>query len=296
VTEPVRVGTRRSALARAQTEEVLRLLADRFPERAFEPTPIVTEGDRRRAPTEPADFTDAIDRALQAGEVDLAVHSAKDLPSRPSRPVAIVAVPPRADPRDCLVLRGARSLSELPVGARIGSSSVRRRAQLRAARPDLEVVPIHGNVGTRLEKIETENLHGVMLAAAGLARLGWSGRISERLPLDQWLPAPGQGALAVAARRGDRAMAELAAVVDDRESRAAVRAEAAFSAALGGDCAVPLAALARHADGRLELRGEVLSDDGAERRTARATGSADEPERLGRRVAEEVGGDDRFRR
>jgi hydroxymethylbilane synthase len=280
----VRVGTRRSPLALAQTEIVLRDLRRAWPRLTFEPVPLVTQGDVKPADGN-ADFTDRIDAALEAGEVDLAVHSTKDLPTRSSRKVRLVAFPRRADARDCLVLRSERSFRGLAPGARLGSSSPRRRAQILAWRSDLEVVEIHGNVGTRIAKLEGGDLDGVILAVAGLRRLGWGDRITEILPLPRMVPAPGQGALAVAARAQDRTAARWAAPLDDLGTQRAVRAERALAASLGATCDTPLGAFGRTTGTRLRLRALILSPDGSVRVAGQVIGPSSDPEGLGRALA-----------
>ena len=284
MTERLRVGTRGSPLARAQTELVVRALHRVAPEVVVEPVLLRTSGDRVRRARSTLDFTDDIDRCLEEGDVDLAVHSAKDLPARPVRRVEVAAYPRRGDPRDCLVLRTPGTLADLPRGARLGSSSVRRRAQLLRVRPDLEVLPVRGNVGTRIEKIRLEGLDGVVLAAAGLLRLGWKDRISEHLGPPRWLPAPGQGALAVEVRKGDRLARRTVERIDHRPTRAEVEAERAVVSSLGGDCNLPLGALGRVRSGRLLLRAALFSPDGRRRLSFALHGSPSRAERLGAEV------------
>lgn len=277
MTERLRVATRASPLARAQTELALRSLRRADPRVGYEVVTMRTSGDRTARTDRTLDFTDVLDRALEAGEVDLAVHSTKDLPARPLRRVVIGAFLRRGDPRDCAILRGARRLRDLPRGARIGSSSLRRRAQLLAVRPDLEVVPIRGNVGTRLEKISSMGLDGVVLAAAGVKRLGWGERITELLPVANWLPSPGQGAIAIEVRAEDRATLQHVRAVDHARTRVAVEAERAVVAAAGGDCDLPLGAFGRIVGGELELRAEWFSEDGRTRVRAERRGPVDRP-------------------
>ena len=284
MTESLRVGTRRSPLALAQTELVVRALRQRVPDLRLEVAPLTTEGDRTRRIDGSFDFTDWIDRELEDGKIDLAVHSAKDLPARPLRNVDVAAYPRRADPRDCLVLGHAGRLRSLPAGARLGSSSLRRRAQLLTWRPDLQVVPIRGNVETRIEKIHSLGLDGVVLATAGLVRLGRADQISERLPLTRVLPAPGQGSLAVEVRRSDRSLFRVVRAIDDSPTRAAVTAERAVVSALGGDCNLPLGAYAEVRNGRLRLRARVFSLDGRRQWSRETTGSWSTPERIGLRA------------
>ena len=222
---------------------------------------MATSGDRGApAATSPAGvkglFVAEIVRALQAGEVDLAVHSAKDLPAADDEGVAVAAVPPRADPSDLLVTRDPT----LHGGAMVGTSSLRRRAQLLALRPELRLVEIRGNVDRRLRKLEDGEVDGVVLAAAGIARLGATPPSSEILPI---VPAPGQGCLAVQARADDEATREAAAWLDDPDSRMAFEAERSVMARLGGGCALPLGALATVSGDIVRLVALVASPDGS---------------------------------
>jgi hydroxymethylbilane synthase len=235
-----------------------------------------------------------IEEALLDGRADLAVHSAKDLPARIAEGLVLAAFPERADPRDALVTREAgQRLLGLPNGARVGTGSARRRAQLLALRPDFEVVALRGNVTTRLERLAEHRFDAVLLACAGLDRLDLGARIHERVSASLMLPAVGQGVLAIEARSGEALAADLAALSDPVCARA-IAAERAFLARLEGDCNVPLAAFAEPAqDGGLRLRGMVVSANGA--RVARAEAAGANPERLGIEVAEAVlakGGDE----
>ncbi len=234
-------------------------------------------------------FVKEIEEALLDGRADLAVHSAKDLPAQLAPGLVLAAFPERVDPRDALVgrHRGAR-LEDLPPGARVGTGSARRTALLRARRADLEVVPLRGNVPTRLGKLESDDLAAVVLACAGLERLSLADRIDERLATDVLLPAVCQGTLALQAREGDPVARDLAEL-EDADAARATRAERAFLARLEGDCTVPLAAYAEVADdGTLRLRGLVSSPDGRRVARSEATGDAGEAEALGRRVADAV--------
>ena len=288
MTAPLRVGTRTSPLARAQTSLVIAALRAHHPDLLVEPVPMTTAGDRASNARLDLDFTDRIDEALEGGEIEMAVHSAKDLPGRPTRGVVVAAFPRRADPRDALVLAHKGTLRSLRVGARIGSSSARRRAMLLRGRPDLMIVPIRGNVGTRLGKIRSQGLDGVMLACAGLDRLGWSARIAERLSIARILPAPGQGALAVSVRAGDRALEAMVRSIDHPPTRAAVACERAALAALGGDCDLPFGAFSRASRGRLRLRAALLSEDGRRYRLLRCEGRSTDAARLGRSAGIEL--------
>lgn len=288
MTDPLRIGTRGSPLALAQTDLVVRALRRAARGIQLELVPLRTSGDRTRRAGPTLDFTEEIDRRLERGEIDLAVHSAKDLPARPSRGVEVAAFLRREDPRDCLVLRPGRTFRTLPRGARLGSSSLRRRAQLLAVRPDLEVVPIRGNIGTRIDQIDRVGLEGVILASAGMRRLGWAGRITEYLPTDRWLPAPGQGAIAVEVRGGDESVRRTVFRVDHFPTRAAVVAERAVVRTLGGDCDLPLGALARVRRGRLRLKAALFSPDGRVRVTAEASGSPARCEAIGETVGRDL--------
>lgn len=283
-----RVGTRRSPLALAQTDLVLRRLARRFPRAVFRTVPIVTSGDRDLSAGGSPDFTDAIDRALRRGEVDLAVHSAKDVESRLPDGVELAAFLPRGDPRDCLVVRPGRSPARLPLAARVGSSSPRRRAQLLRRRPDLEVREVRGNVDSRLKLLRDGDLDGIVVAVAGLERLRRNSEIGRVMSLRDYLPAPAQGAIAVAVRAGDGSVRPLVDRIDHAPTRIAVTAERAFAAELGGDCRLPLAALATVRGGAVSLVGEVLSPDGRRRVRAHRRGRGSDPDSLGRSLARTV--------
>jgi len=288
VTDRTRVGTRRSRLARQQTGLVLAALARAAPGRRFDAVPIDTSGDRDLSPGGSPDFTDAIDRALLRGDVDLAVHSAKDLPATLDARLALWACPRRADPHDCLIAAPGRTAHRLPRGARVGSSSPRRRAQLHRWRPDLRWVEIRGNVDTRLDRLRTGELDAVVLAVAGLARLGRSGEVGRVLPERAFLPAPAQGALAVVGRVDDRASEAVARRIDHATTHACVVAERAFSAAIGGDCQVPLGALASVQGPRLTLVGEVLSPSGNRSLRLKGEGRVSEAAGVGAALAERM--------
>jgi hydroxymethylbilane synthase len=288
VTERFRVGTRRSPLARIQTDWVLAQLARAAPADRFDSVPVDTSGDRNRAPGRSPDFTDTIDRALLRGEVDLAVHSAKDLPAELDPRFELVACPPRADPRDCLVVAAGHRSQRLPRGARIGSSSLRRRAQLLRWRPDLEVVEVRGNVDTRIGLVRSGSLDAVILAVAGIDRLGRSDEIDRILPSARFVPAPAQGALAIVARVNDPTLLPLVRRIDHAPTRACVTAERTFAAALGGDCQIPLGALATLQGRELSLVGEVLTPDGRSRLRQRGRGRLSEAARLGSRLGRKL--------
>jgi len=287
--QTILIGTRGSALALAQAEGVARQLRDLGAR--VELRIIKTTGDRVQGPPEmPAEkgvFVKEIEAALLAGEVRLAVHSLKDLPTDLKPGLLIAAVPLRADPRDALISRGQR-LADLPRGARVGTSSPRRRAQLLRVRPDLEMLPVRGNVHTRLRKLDAGDYDAIVLAAAGLERLGLGDRIVERLACEVCLPAPGQGALAVEARAGDEEAIGLARRIEDAASRACVEAERALLAGLGGGCRVPIGALAEAEGAALRLRGVVASPDGARAVFGEKVGERERPQELGRLLAEDL--------
>ncbi|MBW8785445.1 MAG: hydroxymethylbilane synthase [Novosphingobium sp.] len=266
---PLRLGTRRSPLALAQaTEARVRLCAAHgWPEEAVSLVPLAASGDKiqDRPLAEiggKALWTKELDARLLAGEIDFAVHSAKDVETFRPAEIAIAAMLPRGDVRDVLV--GAASVAALPRGARVGTSAPRRAAQLLHARPDCEVVPFRGNVATRLAKLAAGEADATFLAAAGLDRLGESA-VGHRLdPLD-WLPAPGQAAILIECRADDRESLGLLAAIDCPATTAAVKAERALLAALGGNCHSPVAVLTTSAGDELHLRAALFSPDGAAR-------------------------------
>lgn len=281
-----RLGTRGSALARAQTD----LVADRLRAEGWdvEIVPIRTSGDRSRASPPPLDrgaFVKELEAALLDGRIDLAVHSAKDMPTDETPGVAVAALPPRGDPRDAIVTRGGVGLLDLPGGARVATGSPRRRAFLLRERPDLEVVGIRGNVDSRLGRLDEGHCEALVLALAGLERLALAGRAAEVLEPERMVPAVGQGALAVQAREEDAATV---AFLDDLPTRRAVLAERAFLAAMGGGCRAPFAAYARLADGELAVLGAALEPDGREVLRHTVRGPADDPVRVGRELAQEL--------
>jgi len=294
-TGPIRVGTRRSLLARTQSEQVAAALREALG-RDVTLVEVTTEGDVSSAPLASLGgtgvFVSALRDALLRGEVDLAVHSLKDLPTTPDERITLAAVPRREDPRDVVVARDGLTLGELPAGARIGTGSPRRAAQLRALGLGFDVVGIRGNVDTRIGKVVSGDVDAVVLARAGIARLGRLDEVTEALDPLQMLPAPGQGALAVECRAGDPLADEVRGAVDDPRTRAAVTAERAVLAALEAGCAAPVGALAEIAEGddgdELWLRAVALSPDGAVAVRRSATGLPDEAEKVGRTLAEEM--------
>ncbi|HMO85092.1 MAG TPA: hydroxymethylbilane synthase [Lacipirellulaceae bacterium] len=301
-TRTFRIGTRGSLLARWQSDWVAARLADCGV--AVEIVEIATLGDVRQVGPvaglgATGVFTKEIQAALVGGKVDLAVHSLKDLPTLGVEGLALAATPPRESPLDALVDAQRRTLATLPEGARVGTGSLRRRAQLLHLRADLEIVPVRGNVETRLRKATDGELDAVVLAAAGLQRLGWGDQIAELLGPPQMLPAPGQGALAIEARRDDAEALAVAATLDDAATRWATTAERSALAALEGGCSAPIAAWGRLSGGRLLLDAVAADADG--RRALRASGAIELAERgraaaleaaaaLGQQVAEELRG------
>lgn len=288
----MRLATRQSALALAQTRLVAGALREVWPGLEVELVPVVTEGDRRRdvATTELGGkgvFTAAVQEAVLEGRADLAVHSAKDLPAVQVAGLVLAAVPERADPRDVLVARRpVRGLDDLRPGASVGTGSPRRVALLRWLRPDLEVLPIRGNVDTRLHKARAGEFDAVVLAAAGLDRLGLGDELTAPLDPELFTPAPGQGCLAVEAREGGTRVLGLASAITHRPSRVALRAERAFLATLGGSCTLPAGAiLSRRGDSHLEIQGFLSAADGKGLVRERLAGPLDDPESLGQVLA-----------
>ncbi len=289
----LRLGTRASALALTQSGHVADAL--RALGHEVELVRITTQGDTSTAAITQLGatgvFVNALRDALLAKEIDLAVHSYKDLPTAPAEGLVIAAVPPRQDPRDALVARDGLTLGELPAGSRIGTGSPRRTAQLRALGMDLDVVPVRGNVDTRLGFVADGSLDAVVLARAGLLRLDRADLITETLDPLQVLPAPAQGALAVECRDGD--LASVLAALDDPDTRTAITAERALLAALEAGCSAPVGALAEVTeddDGALEvfLRGVVAALDGSDAVRLSATGPARKAQEVGQRLAAEL--------
>jgi hydroxymethylbilane synthase len=289
------LGTRGSKLAMTQSAAVAAALEAVAPV-TVSLLEITTEGDRSRAAIETLGgtgvFVTALRERLLAGDIDLAVHSLKDLPTEPAAGLVIAAIPQREDPRDALVARDGLTLNQLPAGARIGTGSPRRIAQLLALGLGFEVVPIRGNVDTRLGKVSSGEVDAVVLARAGLARLGRLEDITEVLDPLTMLPAPGQGALAVECRSDDPELATLLGLLDDSATRAAVLAERTLLAELEAGCTAPVGAYAEVAEGdhglEIYLRGVVVSLDGSTDLRLSATGPFDDAEAVGRRLAADL--------
>jgi hydroxymethylbilane synthase len=290
---PLRIGTRGSPLALAQAREVQARLAAVEPrlaaDGAVEIVAIRTTGDRvqdRRLAEIGGKglFVKEIEEALRSGAVHLAVHSLKDMETRLADGFAIGAVLPRADPRDAWISRSGASLVEIEAGAVVGTASLRRQAQALLRRPDLRIVPLRGNVETRLRKLEAGEVDATILALAGLSRLGQAGRATAVLAVEDMLPAVGQGAIAVEIRADDRATAAAVAVLDDPPSRMRATAERALLAELDGSCRTPIAALATldEAGRALRLRGLVALPDGTRAHRVELSGPAEDAAALGR--------------
>jgi len=295
-TRTLRIGTRASALATTQTGLVAEALATAL-DREVELVHVTTQGDVSRASISQMGgtgvFVNALRDALLAGEVDIAVHSLKALPTSPADGIALAAVPLREDPRDALVASGGRTLGELLPGARVGTGAPRRVAQLEALGLGLEIVPIRGNVDTRIGKVTSGELDAVVLARAGLARLGRAGEITEMLDPLQMLPSPGQGALAIETRAADTELtAEIRTAIEDVDTRHCVEAERTLLAELEAGCSAPVGALAEIVEGdhgpELWLRAIALSPDGVLSVRRSATGPADDAAAVGRALAAEM--------
>jgi hydroxymethylbilane synthase len=287
------IGTRGSRLALWQAEWAKATLQDHLSGVEVDLKIIRTSGDQDQ--TTPLGqlggrgvFTKEIERALLAGEVDVAVHSLKDLPTDLPEGLALGAVSPREDCRDALIARAASSFAALPHGANVGTGSLRRRALLLHVRPDLRMQDLRGNLDTRLRKLEAEGLDAIVLAVAGLARMGWAGRITERLPFSVCLPDAGQGAIGIEVRADDAEALRAVSVLNDADTRRSVKAERALLKALGGGCQVPIGAWGRVEDGRLRLDAVVASVDGKRLIRDRAEGGRETPEEVGKGLAERL--------
>jgi hydroxymethylbilane synthase len=287
-THGIRLGTRGSKLSLWQAHWVALRLASALPGHRIEIVPITTRGDVDQQPftdmSQVGVFTSELEAALADGQIDLAVHSLKDLPVTVPGAPEIVAVPLRADAADALVSRDGLTLATLPVGSRVGTSSPRRTALVRALRPDVEIAPIRGNVDTRVRLVDEGEYDAILLAMAGLERLGLQAHVSERLDPRAFPPAPGQGALAVQVRDGHAKAYEALRAMDDLTARATVTAERVCLRALGGGCSKPIGAYATWQGYEVDLTAVVGSIDGT--RTLRASAVGSDPEEVGRRVAD----------
>jgi len=288
----LRIATRKSPLALWQTEHVAASLREFHPTLIIEFVPLSTRGDEvldrsLAAVGGKGLFLKELEQAMLRGDADCAVHSLKDVPMELDGPFALPAILKRADPADAFVSNCYDGIDALPQGGRVGTSSLRRQAQLRALRPDLQLADLRGNVNTRLAKLDAGDYDAIVLACAGLQRLGFESRIRARLDTPAWLPAPAQGAIAVECRDDDAATRALFAVLDHAQTRVCVEAERAMNRALHGSCQVPVAAFAELCDGGgIQLSGLVGS--AADGRTVRSAAFGDEPEALGKRVAQQL--------
>lgn len=285
----LRIATRKSPLALWQTEHVAERLRALHPDLDIELVPMSTRGDEvldrsLAAVGGKGLFLKELELAMLRGEADCAVHSLKDVPMELEGPFVLPAILERADHADAFVSNRFDGIDALPQGARVGSSSLRRQAQLRARRPDLDLVDLRGNVNTRLAKLDAGDYDAILLACAGLQRLGFDARIRARLDAPTWLPAPAQGAIAIECREDDAGTRALCAALNHAPTRACVEAERAMNRALHGSCQVPVAAFARHVEGGLHLVGLVAAV--ADGRAVRAEATGDDPDALGREVAQ----------
>lgn len=291
--EPLRIGTRGSRLALWQANHIAALLRPLAAPRAVELVEIQTEGDQvRDVPLSQMGgvgvFTKEIQRALLANTVDVAVHSLKDLPTIPVEGLTLAAVPERAATGDAFISTRHSAFDSLPQGARVATGSLRRRSQLLHRRPDLDLVPIRGNVDTRLRKLDEEKLDAIVLAEAGLVRLGLQGAITHLLDMSWMLPAVGQGALGLECRAADEPTLSLLRPLEHRATRQCVTAERSLLAALGGGCLVPIGTATSIVEDVLTLRAAVLSPDGRQRVAGELSGAADDAVGIGMRLAQEL--------
>lgn len=284
----LRIGTRASPLAMAQAHEArARLMAAHgLPEEAFKIEPITTTGDRiQDRPLSEAGgkglFTKELEEGLFDGRIDIAVHSSKDMPTVMPEGLELAAFLPREDPRDAFIGRAVASVEDLPLGAVVGSASLRRQALLRRMRPDLEVVLFRGNVPGRLAKLQAGEVEGTLLAYAGMRRLGLAEAATQLLPLDSFPPAPGQGAITIEARTDDARIAALLAPIHDMATGTALRCERAFLGALDGSCKTPIAGHATVESDRIRFHGLILTPDGTQMHETRLEGSSGDAEALG---------------
>lgn len=287
----LRIATRKSALALWQAEHVAALLRTTHPGLTVELVPMSTRGDEildKPLATIGGKglFLKELEVAMLEGRADLAVHSLKDVPAELEPGFVLPAILPRADAADAFVSNDHAELASLPQGARVGTSSLRRQAQLRALRPDLQLLDLRGNVGTRLGKLDAGDYDAIVLACAGLERLGLAARIRSRLAAPDWLPAPGQAAIAIEARGDQPAVLALLAALDDADTRLTVTAERAMNHALGGSCTVPVGAWCMLGEHGLHLRGLVGDASSGRLLHAEASSLGEQTESLGRQVAE----------
>ncbi|ABC76452.1 hydroxymethylbilane synthase [Syntrophus aciditrophicus] len=289
----MKIGTRGSALALTQTRQIAARLQGQYPEMHLEIVVIKTSGDiQKDVPLAKIGgkglFIKEIEEALLAGTVDLAVHSMKDLPAELPEGLQIAAVPRREDPRDVLISGICREFDNLPAGARIGTGSLRRSVQLRDWRPDLEIVPLRGNLDTRIRKVAQAALDGVVVAAAGIRRMGWAEKVTQFIPTEKMLPAVGQGVLCLETREEDEDLKAGLAFLEDKRTRREVTAERAFLRRLGGGCTLPVAAFAEQRGDVLTIRGMVGSLNERTMIRQEIYGSVEQAVDLGTELAERL--------
>lgn len=290
----IRVGTRGSNLALIQTNWAIDRLKEKFPEVEFEVKIIKTKGDKilHLSLDKIGDkglFVKEIESQLLEGEIDLAVHSMKDMPAEVVEGLKFAAVPKREDPRDVIILReGLNSFDELPIGATIGTGSKRRKYQLLRKRPDLNIVPIRGNIETRISKIESENLDGIVLAASGVIRADLEEKITEFLPVDLMIPAPAQGALALEIRENDELLEKMIDAIKDEISQIQTDAERSYLAGIDGSCHIPMGAYCEVDGEKLTLTGIFGDEDGEKITVASLEGDRNNPKELGSNLAKLV--------
>ncbi len=287
-----KVGTRGSVLALAQTDLVIDRLKNAYPDDSFEAVVIKTTGDKRLDVSLDAIggkgvFVDAIEAALQRGEIDMAVHSMKDMPDQPAQGLIFATAWEREDPRDVLITREGLKFDQLPLHAKIGTGSKRRMYELRSLRPDLTIVPIRGNIDTRIRKMQEEKLDGIVLAAAGLKRIHRESEITQFFPVEEVIPAPAQGVLAIELRERDAALLQKLDALSDAAAARLVDAERTFLKEIGGDCHLPAGAYAREeADGALTLFALFGNEDGS--RLAKTSVSGKDAKAVAKEAADKL--------
>jgi hydroxymethylbilane synthase len=286
----IKVGSRQSQLAMWQTKYVVEILKNKCPEYNFEIIPIKTKGDKILdvALAKIGDkglFTKELEMAILSGRIDFAVHSMKDLPTVIPEGLMIAAMTRRHDPRDALISNKHRSFSGLPQGAKIGTSSLRRKVQLLNKRPDLKLVDLRGNINTRLHKMNTENLDGIILASAGVERLGWQDKIAEKLDFSICLPAVGQGSIGIEIRSDNEEIYQIVRLTNDLDTEASILAERALLKSLEGGCQIPIGALAEIKDDKLSLQALVGSLNGEIIIRDSLTGDIKDSEKIGIELA-----------